>query len=94
MTLDQWATDESLQKRFADMMNSPEMQAALALARQEIVPQPRTVEDPSGIVTLYALDYARSTGWHGALSFLDRLQRVRPAKKVPERKPWTHKEHE
>lgn len=94
LTLEQWAADEGVQKRFHELIHDPVMQAAIALVRAQGRAQRRQADDPQHILTLYALDHSRQTGWHDALSALEALQKLTGKKQKNQPQPWKHKDTE
>lgn len=92
INLTQWTADAERQEHLKKLLDDPIMQEALTLVRAQCLPRPREVDNPEHVVTLYALDHSRATGWYDAINFLLSLQRLgsKPDLSLPQ--PWKKKE--
>lgn len=91
ITFNQWIQDEERRSILAAALNTPAVQDALMITLQHKVPTPRHADDPAHITTLYALDHSYLMGWHGALSFFQKLASMSPKPQPKVGEPWAHK---
>jgi hypothetical protein len=92
ITLTQWSADAERQELLRKLLNDPVMQEALTLARAQCTPKAREVDNPDHMLTLYALDHSRATGWYAALNFLSHLSSVSQKIEPKAQQPWKHTE--